>query len=124
MLLCRHGKGYIQANKEFLNALEDFSDCLTKCGSSFESVMKVLCEKNSIPYKKTDTASVLLNALISNGNLDGFWSQPLILIATLRNRFSSSHGAGTEKKNLTKHLAQYVINATASAILFSHDEFS
>jgi Domain of unknown function (DUF7014)/Abortive infection C-terminus len=124
-----NGKEYIQANNEFLNALEDFrkgdfSDCLTKCGSSFESVMKVLCEKNSIPYKKTDTASILLNALLSNGKLDGFWLQPLALIATLRNRFSSSHGAGSEKKNLTEHVAKYVINATASAILFLHDEFS
>lgn len=41
------------ANDEFLKALEDhrkgdYRDCLTKCGSAFESVMKVLCEKT--PY--------------------------------------------------------------------------
>lgn len=124
-----NGKEYVQANKEFLNALEDFrkgdfSDCLTKCGSSFESVMKVLCEKNSIPFKDTDTASILLKYLISNSKLDGYWEQPLILIATLRNRLSSSHGAGMEPKDIPEHVATYVINATASAILFLSDEFS
>ena len=81
------------ANDEFLKALEDhrkgdYRDCLTKCGSSFESVMKVLCSKNYFPFKETDTASVLLKTLLANGRLDQFWEQPLILIATLRNRLS------------------------------------
>lgn len=120
---------YIYANNEFQKALEDFrkgdfGDCLTKCGSAFESVMKVLCDKNSIPYNKTDTASILLKALLANGKLEGYWEQPLILIATLRNRLSSSHGAGTEVKDVSEHVATYVINATASAILFLSSEYS
>lgn len=122
-------KEFKHANNEFLTALEDqrkgdFGDCLTKCGSSFESVMKVLCSKNSIPFKQTDTASVLLKALIANRKLDTFWEQPLILIATLRNRLSSSHGAGSQPKKIPDHIATYVVNATASAILFLIDEFS
>lgn len=117
------------ANAEFLKALEDhrkgdFRDCLTKCGSAFESVMKVLCDKNSIPYKQTDTASGLLRALLANGQLDSYWEQPLILIATLRNRLSSSHGAGSQPKVVPEHVATYSVNATASAILFLIDEFS
>ncbi len=110
------------ANDEFLKALEDhrkgdYRDCLTKCGSAFESVMKVLCEKNSLPFKATDTASTLLKTLLANGKLDQFWEQPLILIATLRNRLSSSHGAGTQEKIIPEHVATYAINSTASAIL-------
>lgn len=110
------------ANEEFLKALEDhrkgdYRDCLTKCGSAFESVMKVLCEKNSLPFKATDTASTLLRTLLANGKLDQFWEQPLLLIATLRNRLSSSHGAGTQEKIIPEHVAIYTVNSTASAIL-------
>jgi hypothetical protein len=124
-----NGKEFKQANSEFLKALEDhrkgdFRDCLTKCGSAFESVMKVLCSRKSITYKETDTASTLLKALLSAGNLDTYWEQPLIIIATLRNRLSSSHGAGFQQKNVPEHVANYVINATASAILLLNDEFS
>lgn len=116
------------ANEEFLKALEDhrkgdYRDCLTKCGSAFESVMKILCEKNSLPFKTTDTASTLLRTLLVNGKLDQFWEQPLILIATLRNRLSSSHGAGTQEKIIPEHVATYSVNATASAILLLCSSF-
>lgn len=123
------GKDYKSANSEFLNALEDqrsgdFRDCLTKCGSAFESTMKVLCKQNSINYKETDSASTLLKSLLQNSKLDNYWEQPLMLIATLRNRLSSSHGAGTQSKNVPEHVAAYVVNATASAIVFLTGEFS
>lgn len=116
------------ANEEFLKALEDhrkgdYRDCLTKCGSSFESVMKVLCTKNSITYNEKDTASALLKSLLGNGRLDQYWEQPLILIATLRNRLSSSHGAGVQPKVIPEHVATYAVNATASAILLLCSEF-
>lgn len=116
------------ANDEFLKALEDhrkgdYRDCLTKCGSSFESVMKVLCAKKSIPFNEKDTASALLKALLGNGQLDQYWEQPLIFIATLRNRLSSSHGAGSQPKVIPEHVATYAVNSTASAILLLCSEF-
>lgn len=116
------------ANDEFLKALEDqrkgdYRDCLTKCGSSFESIMKVLCGKNSIPFNEKDTASTLLKALLGTGRLDQYWEQPLMMIATLRNRLSSSHGAGARAKVIPEHVATYSVNATASAILFLCSEF-
>ncbi|QYJ92778.1 DUF7014 domain-containing protein [Shewanella spartinae] len=122
------GKEFHQANTEFLNALEDFrkqdfGDCLTKCCSSFESVMKVLCMRKSVAYKQTDTASTLLKALMGGSNLDSFWEQPLILIATLRNRLSTSHGGGTQSKIVSENIAMYSINATAAAMLLLNDEF-
>lgn len=122
------GQEFSHANAEFLNALDDFrkqdfGDCLTKCCSSFESVMKVLCARKSIPHKQTDTASTLLRTLFGKGNLDSFWEQPLILIATLRNRLSTSHGAGSQLKNVPEHVAMYAINATAAAMLLLSDEF-
>jgi hypothetical protein len=128
-LILLKGKNFVNANKEFLGALEDhrkgeYGDCLAKCGSSFESVMKILCKENSISYKETDTASRLLKALLSNSSLDSFWEQPLILIATVRNKLSTAHGAGTSSKIVTDGIATYSVNATASAILFLATEFS
>lgn len=122
------GAEFKHANDEFLKALEDhrkgdYRDCLTKCGSSFESVMKVLCAKNSISFNEKDTASALLKALLGSGQLDQYWEQPLMLIATLRNRLSSSHGAGAQAKVIPEHVATYAVNATASAILFLYSEF-
>nr|WP_246311469.1 abortive infection family protein [Halomonas zhaodongensis] len=46
-----------------------------------------------------------------------------MLIATLRNRLSSSHGAGAQAKVVPEHVATYAVNATASAILFLYSEF-
>lgn len=123
-----NASNFKHANDEFLKALEDhrkgdYRDCLTKCGSSFESVMKVLCAKNSIPFNEKDTASALLKSLLGTGQLDQYWEQPLILIATLRNRLSSSHGAGAQPKVIPEHVATYAVNATASAILLLCSEF-
>jgi len=124
-----NGKEFVNANREFLEALEDhrkgdYRDCLAKCCSAFESVMKVLCHKNSISFKESDTSSKLLRALLSSSSLDAFWEQPLILIATLRNRLSSAHGAGTIPKTIKSEVATYSVNATASAILLLTSEFS
>lgn len=118
---------FIQANKEFLEALKDyrkgdFRDCVAKCGSSLESVMKVICDRKKWPYQQTDTASKLLKTILQQTTLDTFYEQPIILIATIRNRYSTAHGAGTQQKTVSKHVANYVINATASAILLLVDE--
>ena len=95
---------FTSANKEFLEALThyrkaEYADCLSKCGSSFESVMKVICDRNNWPYNQTDTATPLLDVIFSNTNLDSFFKQPLMLVATIRNRLSSAHGAGTQTQD-------------------------
>lgn len=117
-----HEPDFSAANKEFLEALEDFrkgdyGDCLTKCGSSFESVLKVICTRHKWPYRSTDTAAPLLKAVISNSGIEQFFEQPLILVATIRNKLSTAHGAGAASRNVTKAKAEYAISATATAIL-------
>lgn len=121
------GPAFNQANEEFLDALEDYrrgkyGDCVVKCGTSFESVMKVICDRKTWNYKQTDTASTLLSQIRSNSTLESFFEQPLILIATIRNRLSTAHGAGTQQRNVSRHVAQYTINATAAAILLLVEE--
>jgi len=115
------------ANSEFLEALEDYrkgdlGDCLTKCGSAFESVLKVVIDKKGWPYKQTDTASTLIKTLINNTQLENYFEQTLMIVATLRNRLSKSHGAGTSPRDIPRHFARYTINITATSILLIADE--
>jgi hypothetical protein len=111
------------ANLEFRDALDEYrkghyGDCLTKCGSAFESVMKVLCKRNGWPFDgKKDTASTMLTIVLTNSSLDRFFEQPLILIATIRNRLSSAHGGGVAVRNVERHVAQYATTSTAAAIV-------
>jgi hypothetical protein len=115
------------ANSEYLAALEDYrkgdiGDCLTKCGSAFESVLKVICSRKGWSYKQNDTAKTLINIILRQTALDPYFEQLLIIVATLRNRLSSAHGAGASVKQPARHLAQYALNATASAIiLIAHE---
>jgi len=110
------------ANQEFLEALEDFrkgdfGDSLTKCGSAFESTMKMICDRKGWPYRQADTSATLLKTILPRSSLESYFEQPLLIIATLRNRLSKSHGAGVQKRATPEHIAQFAINATASAIL-------
>ena len=108
------------ANFEFLAALRDYregrySDCVVKCGSAFESVMKIICKQKGWPVDRD--AAKLLNTVLRNTELPPFLKQPLIQTATIRNELGSAHGAGAQPRRITQHLAQYTINLTASAVL-------
>ena len=110
------------ANAEFRNAMDEYrkghyADCLTKCGSAFESVLKILCKRNNWPFSARDTAAPLLKVVINNSSLDTFFEQPLMLIATIRNRLSSSHGAGSHLRSVERHIGQYAVSSTAAAIV-------
>jgi hypothetical protein len=115
------------ANKEFLEALDDYrkgdlGDCLTKCSSAFESVLKIICAKKRWKYEQTDTTAKLLSTVLANTSLASFFEQPLLLIATIRNRLSKSHGAGVQTKDVSPQVARFALNATASAILLLVEE--
>ncbi len=112
----------LHANAEFLQALEDyrkgdFGDCLTKCGSAFESVLKVVCDKHGWPYAQTDTAGPLLRSVIQRSGMEPFFEQPLVLVATLRNKLSTAHGSGTLQRQASAAKCEYAINSTAAGIL-------
>jgi len=120
------GKKYKNANDEFLEALDDYKkhdydDCLTKCCSAFESVMKIICDKKGWPYQQNQTAATLLATIITKTGLPSFFTDPLTIIATLRNKLSKAHGQGTQTKQPDDFIARYALNATASAILLLHE---
>lgn len=115
---------YVAANDEFRKALEDyrqgdFEDCLGKSGSAFESVLKVLCTKNNITFDpNADTAGPLLDKVMSKSTLDAFtFKEPMLAIVRMRNRLSSSHGGGTSKRRMDRHIAQFALTTTAAAIV-------
>lgn len=110
------------ANLEFREAMEeyrkgDYGDCLTKCASALESVLKVLCKRNKWPFRDTDGVSRLLETVVGETTLDSFFTQPLMLIATIRNRLSKSHGGGTAIRTVERHVAEYAVTSTAAAII-------
>jgi hypothetical protein len=95
----------------------DIGDCLTKSGSALESVMKVICDRKGWPYRQEDTAAILIDKIVQNSSLDSHFKKSLLGVALIRNLLSTSHGAGTKVRQPARHLAQYVLNMTASAIL-------
>ena len=118
---------FVSANEEFLDALKDYRvgdyrDCVVKAGSALESVMKIICAKRKWPYTHTDTMSTLVRNILRHSNLDSYFEQPIMVIATIRNRLGKAHGAGTQTKSVPRHVANYVINATGSTILLLMQE--
>ena len=117
------------ANQEFRDAMDkyrkgDYEDSLAMCGSAFESVLKVVCKRKRWSYNEHDTASQLLEVLFSNSTLKSFFKQPLMLIATMRNKLSSSHGGGSKVRSVEGHVAQYALTSTAAAIMLLVDEIN
>jgi hypothetical protein len=115
---------YAAASDEFRKALADyhqgeFEDCLGKCGSALESVLKVICTKNKIPYDPNrDNTDRLLNHVLPRSTLDpGTFKEPILAIGRMRNRLSSSHGGGLSVRRVERHVAQFAVTVTAAAIV-------
>jgi hypothetical protein len=128
------GKPYANAQKEFLNAHENYrhgkyAEALVDCNKSFESTMKIICAKRKWAVSPNATASELIKECIANGLIPTFWQTHFnglrsVLesgIPTARNRLGG-HGAGaTQSQPIPPGLAAYVLHLTASTILFLSD---
>ncbi len=115
------------ANQEYREALREYRNqnyrgCLTKCGSALESTLKLVCVRRHWPFSSTDNCSRLLKVYFDHSGLDRFFEQPILLIATIRNRLSDAHGAGPSSRSVPQHVAKYALNATASAMLLLVEE--
>ncbi len=118
---------FASANDEFLDALKDYRkgdyrDCVTKCGSSLESVMKVICDRKRWSHRGNADATVLLKTILTETGLPKFFLSHIQIIPIIRNELSSAHGAGTKQRDISKQVALFVINSTASTILLLVDE--
>ena len=115
------------ANGELRIALEkyknnEFEECLTRCGSCFESVLKILCTRRGWNRDGERTIGPLLGEVIKESEIPSFLEQPLIGIATIRNRLSSAHGGGSKMRIATRSIAQYAITSTCAAIVLLTEE--
>lgn len=124
---------YNGANEEYLSAHEHYrheryTECLTDCCKSFESMLKAIHEMNNWKYKKSDTASKLItscfdNELIPSYTQSQFTSLKTMLesgVPTIRNNMSG-HGRGTENKEVNEELVSYMLHLTATNLLFLAD---
>lgn len=107
------------ANEEFRSAVNDYregdyADCLTKCGSAFESVLKVICRSNDWSFVRTDAA--VKTVVRKCPTLVPFFERPLMLIAMMRNEMSAAHGGGDKPRAPRRSVARYAVASTAAAI--------
>ena len=79
--------------------------------------MKIICHRRGWDYKQDDTARPLLSIILREASMDSFFEQPLLIIATLRNKLSKSHGSGMQQHDVPQHVAKYAISPTAAAML-------
>ena len=123
-------KQYAGAQQEFLKAHEHYrkgnaKEALNECLKAFESVMKAICDKRGWSYSNNATAKPLIQVCFDNGLIPSFWQSHY---SSLRNLLESSvptgrnklsgHGQGTTPEAVPDHLVAYMLNMTASAIVF------
>ena len=110
------------ANEEFREGLEHYrkgryKEAIASCGSALESVLKVICDRKGWRYRQEDALGDLLDNVVPQLGLEGAFKEKFKLIATIRNRFSSSHGGGQAPRKPERHFAQYVVVATAAIVV-------
>lgn len=85
--------------------------------------MKIICTARGWSYDPhKSTARPLLEIILSNTTLESYLQDPLLIVATIRNRLSTSHGAGAIPRVPTHHIARFAMNSTASAVLLLAEE--
>lgn len=121
---------YTNANDEYMKAHEhyrrgDYSACVVECRKSFESVMKIICEKRSWRWKDPPVANSLINACLDNHLVPRYYENHLEGLkkvfggATLAsNKPGGGHGQGGTPAPVPQHVASYTLHVTAANILF------
>jgi hypothetical protein len=124
-----HSKLYENAEQEFLSAHKHYreghyQECITSCAKTFESVMKIICEKRKWSYNQHDTAAKLIEKILANGlipshlqtHFTGLRSMLESGIPTVRNK-QAAHGQGVVKIEVPSYLASYILHQTAATVL-------
>lgn len=118
------------ANDEFLSAHshyreQRYEECLVDCYKAFESTMKSICAAKKWEFKQTDSAKGLITICVNNGLFPSYLESQITSLRTLfesgiptvRNKVAG-HGKGTEQRSVPEHYTRYVLNLTATTILF------
>jgi AbiJ N-terminal domain 4 len=125
---------FTNAQSEFLKAFEHYrhgryAEALVDCYKSFESTMKIICNKRGWAHNANASASELVKVCLDNKLIPEYWQSHFaglrsVLesgIPTPRNR-QAGHGAGTiENPIVPSALVSYVLHMTAATILFLYE---
>ena len=124
-----HSKLFENVNLEYIDAIKSYQNgdnknCLIKCLNSFESTMKIICDKKGWKYGDSATSNKLLNICFENelvpkkmqSEFTGLRSLLESGIPPVRNHYAG-HGKGKEKVVVEDYLARYAFNITGSCIL-------
>lgn len=114
---------YHAAHKAFRNG--EYETCITECGKSFESTLKIIAKSRGWAYKETDPASKLLEAAYKADFIPQYMQTEFSAlrsvlesgVPTVRNK-SAAHGAGNSPRAVPKHLAAFQLHQTGAAIVF------
>jgi len=123
-------KMYKGANEEFLKAHEHYrhqrnKECLNESLKSFESVMKAICTKHKWTFKTNDTAKALISICFKKNLVPSYLQSQFTSlravfesgVPTVRNKLGG-HGQGSQTITVSDEMTRYVLNLTASNILF------
>jgi HEPN domain-containing protein len=126
-----HQKYFDAANKEFLQAFDsyktgDYKESINAAIRAVESVLKSIADRTKkFSYSKTDTLTPLLKSFIGAGFLPAYFTNfanslenVLKNAGEIRNAESGHGKADKASKDLEEHYVEYVLNQTASTILF------
>lgn len=125
---------YSGANEEFLKAHEHYrhkryKECLNECLKAFESTMKAIYTKCNWPFDKDkDTARKLIDICLQKNLIPGYMQSHFTAlrtclesgIPTVRNRLGG-HGQGAQVNSVPDYFPRYLLNLTATTILFLID---
>jgi hypothetical protein len=121
-------KRFRNAQTEFLNAHQAYreqrySDCLNESLKAFESTMKIICTEKGWSFNATDTASRLIDVVMSNGLIatslqNQFTGLRTMLESgtpTVRNK-QSGHGMGAATIVIPQYVAAFGLQTAAANI--------
>jgi AbiJ N-terminal domain 4 len=130
-LLHGAGKRFSGPLQEFMKGHEeyrkdDFKGAIVECLKAFESTLKAICTARGWPFDGHKDTAVALLKIVFEKKLVPDWMQSefgglrSVLeagVPTVRNK-TSGHGQGAVPVQIPRHLASFVLNLTASNIVF------
>lgn len=124
-----NAEGFAGASREFMVAHDEYRHgrydvAIGEASNSLESTIKTIFDKRGITYGERSTANQLIRKFFEAGLVPQYLMSSfenlintLQGLPTVRNK-ESAHGEGSAPKQVPPFLAEYALNAAATAILF------
>lgn len=118
------------AYDEFCKAFEcyakgDYSETIANAEKSYESILKIICDKSRGNADKltSELAKMNILELPNTMKFEGFREKVLMSLPYIRNNSGSSHGAGAESIKISKELANFSLNICSALNTFLIEEY-